>query len=220
MLTTYINYAKFVNSPADVVDWINKHLAAYLKDNPEDQSEIEHIIDYLASDSRPARISRMSYAQAKANAEKWVESLNKKGAEVEEKPEDVGTALDFGDGFKFVKLIGKSAYDREGFLMRHCVAGYFGKDVEIYSLRDEKNQPHCTIEWGNQIKGKGNGSVHPKYVDYVVRFLEHKEMPMRDSDMQNIGYLALSPEEKEFVLSIKNPEVTPKFYKDKFLFIN
>jgi hypothetical protein len=56
--------------------------------------------------------------------------------------------------------------------MSHCVASYYGRDTVIYSLRDSNNNPHCTIEDGNQIKGKGNGSVDPKYIDYVVKFLE------------------------------------------------
>ena len=38
--------------------------------------------------------------------------------------------------------------------MSHCVASYYGRDVEIYSLRDKKNLPHCTLEKDNQIKGE------------------------------------------------------------------
>jgi hypothetical protein len=38
--------------------------------------------------------------------------------------------------------------------MSHCVASYYGRDVEIYSLRDNKNLPHCTVEENKQVKGK------------------------------------------------------------------
>lgn len=60
-----IEYAKFMNCQSDVFNWIEKHLAAYFKDNKPDQTEIEHIIDYLASDKRPKRLNKMSYEQAK-----------------------------------------------------------------------------------------------------------------------------------------------------------
>lgn len=38
--------------------------------------------------------------------------------------------------------------------MSHCVASYYGRNAKIYSLRDSKNKPHCTIEDGQQVKGK------------------------------------------------------------------
>lgn len=168
----YYNYAKHVGCAHDVQTWIKNHLAAHLKTNAEDQTEIEHILDYMASDKRPKRISKMSYEQAKSNTDKWNKTLIKKGSAINEAPEDVETIKDFGDGFKIVRLIGENAYKREGFLMRHCVADYYGRDVEIYSLRDTNNNPHCTMEKDRQIKGKGNGPIHPKYIGYIVAWLE------------------------------------------------
>jgi hypothetical protein len=70
---------------------------------------------------------------------------SKKDTEVRNK--DWSVSLDFKDGFKFVKLKSKPAFEREGKLMSHCVSGYHGREgIEIHSLRDEKNNPHCTIE--------------------------------------------------------------------------
>src|SRR5262249_15447219 len=95
----------------------------------------------------------------------------------------------FKDGFKIVQLVGKNAYEREGYLMRHCVASYHGSSKEIYSLRDQDDMPHCTMEKDQQIKGKGNGNIHPKYVGYVVKFLEHAGMTVGDSEMRHLGYI-------------------------------
>ena len=171
MLNDIIKYAKGMEVKQDVFDWINSHLKAQLeKDGVIGQSEVEHIIDYMASDKRPKRISKMSYAQAEANTEKWNKALIKKGSKIIEIESDVEVIKDFKDGFKIVKLIGKAAYEREGFLMRHCVASYYGSSKEIYSLRDAENQPHCTMEKDQQIKGKGNGSISPKYIKYIVAF--------------------------------------------------
>ena len=44
------------------------------------------------------------------------------------------------------KLNTPDSLTHEGDQMGHCVGGYNGEDTKIYSLRDEKNQPHVTME--------------------------------------------------------------------------
>ena len=188
-LNKYLEYAKFMGCDSDVLDWINTHLKSYLANNKENQTKIEHILDYFASNARPKRISRMSYEQAKSNTKKWNKSLIKRGKNITETDSDIEVVLNFNDGFKFVKLKSQRAYEREGNLMRHCVASYYGRDVNVYSLRDEDNKPHCTIEEDRQIKGKGNGCISPKYIKYVVEFLENLGMSVSDSEMSNLGYI-------------------------------
>ncbi|MFA5396660.1 MAG: PcfJ domain-containing protein, partial [Methanogenium sp.] len=183
-----IAYARHLNANDFVITWIERVIGKYLKKNAVEIEEIEHIIDFLISPAAPRRISRMSYLEARASAERWNKTLQKKGTSINESKTDTQIILDFKDGFKFVKLIGKAAYEREGYFMRHCVASYFDRDLEIFSLRDKQNMPHCTIEKDKQIKGKGNGDISPKYIDYVVRFLEHTGMNVRDSEMAHLGY--------------------------------
>jgi hypothetical protein len=108
--------------------------------------------------------------EKKNKRHKKLQETSSKDIEVE--GTDYEVILDFKDGFKFVKLLSESCYQREGKLMSHCVASYYGRSVEIYSLRDSSNNPHCTIEKDRQIKGKGNGKIDLKYIDYVVKFLE------------------------------------------------
>ena len=76
--------------------------------------------------------------------------------------------------------------------MSSCVASYYGKDVKVYSLRDKFNNPHCTMEKDQQIKGKGNGDIDPKYVGYVVKFLEISEMTVGENEMNHLGYVDIS----------------------------
>lgn len=190
-------------------DWVNHNLRNYIdKSKNEDQGEIEHIIDFFNSDAAPKRLNRMSYDEAKASAEKWLKALQKKGNGIVETDEDIQTFMDFGDGFRFVELKGQAAFQREGNMMGHCVASYYGKsESTIYSLRDTGNNPHCTVEvlknsdQVQQIKGKGNGPIHPKYINYVVQFLEKVGMEVRDSELENLGYTNLSSIEgfQEFV---------------------
>ena len=183
----YLEYAKHIGADEFVEKWVKTTLKNYIEKANPSTEEVEHILDYLVQSGK--KVSKMSYPEAKSNAEKWMKTQIKKGNSIEEKPEDTEIVLDFNDGFKIVKLIGENAYKREGFLMRHCCASYFGKDVEIYSLRDKDNVPHCTMERDRQIKGRGNGDIHPKYVHYVVKFLEHTGMTVGDAEMKHLGYL-------------------------------
>lgn len=189
MTEKYSNYANHINSSEEVRKWIAINLPNYLKNQAENQAEIEHIIDYLSSEKAPKNMHKMAYSEAKSNTEKWNKSLIKKGSKIIELDTDIEIIKDFNDGFKIVKLVGKNAFEREGFLMRHCVASYFNSDTEIYSLRNKNNIPHCTMEKNHQVKGKGNGSIHPKYINYIISFLQEFGMSVGDSEMKNLGYL-------------------------------
>ena len=183
-----LDYAKNIGADARIMDWLKTTFKNYSEKNPVPTEEIEHILDYFVSES--PKISKMSYEEAKNNTEKWNKTLQKKGEHIKETPEDIEIILDFKDGFKMVKLIGKNAFKREGFLMRHCAGSYFDKTDELYSLRDEDNLPHATLSKSSQqIKGKGNGDIHPKYINYVVQFLEYLKIPVRDEEMKHLGYL-------------------------------
>jgi len=70
MINEIIKYAQGVGVEQDVLAWINTHLKPRLEKDKPEQSEVEHIIDYFASDKRPKRIGKMSYEQAKNNTDK------------------------------------------------------------------------------------------------------------------------------------------------------
>jgi len=198
-------YLEQVNKQ-ETKNWINSVLNNYLDKNEENQGEIEHILDYLESDKAPSRLLKMSYLQAKNNAEKWIKSLNKKAINIVENESDIEIIKSYKNGYKIVKLIGKNSYEKEGLLMKHCVATYFDKkDQVIYSLRDENNLPHCTfsvVKNNNtiqQVKGKGNGSINPKYIQFVLDFFKEINYNIRSSELENLGYYQINDDEKEFL---------------------
>ena len=123
MLTKYLNQ---VGSNEEIKNWINTTLKKYITKNPENQSEIEHILDFMQSSEAPKRLQKMSYIQAKTLSEKWTKSLVKKGNHLDDSNEIV-VVKKFRDGLKLVQLIGETAFKREGFLMSHCVASYHDK---------------------------------------------------------------------------------------------
>jgi hypothetical protein len=182
----------------EIKRWITVNLNNYLKKNSEDQGEIEHIIDYLNSDKAPSRLQKMSYDQARSNAEKWTKALAKKGQHIEETENDIHIWETFGE-FKLVQLLTENAYKREGFLMSNCVSSYFNSDDStIFSVRDKNNMPHCTLEIVEsegsiqQIKGKGNGSIDPKYIDVVVKILEFIGLDINVHEFTYLGYHEIS----------------------------
>ena len=209
-MENFLNYARHVNLDDFRINWVKNVIGAKIKKTELSIEEVEHIIDFLASSAAPKRIDKMSYEQAKTSAEKWLKAQIKKGSAIEEKPEDTQTVLDFGDGFRVAKLVGENAYKREGFLMSHCVGGYYGRNVEVYSLRDNKNMPHATMEKNQQIKGKGNGDIHPKYVGYIVKFLEHVGMTVGDAEMAHIGYMNVEEFKSELSSELFNQKYYPR----------
>lgn len=181
----------------EVLDWLSTTLAAELKRKPNKEThELEHLVDYLTSADGPKKLKRMSYSQAMEKANAWTKAQQKKGKNIEDGPKDIEVIHDFLDGNKIVKLLSKAAYQREGFLMSHCVGGYDPKTATVYSYRDAKNQPHATFEVAArigldemyQIKGKGNGPIHPKYINHILVFLNILGIKIRPSEMINLGY--------------------------------
>ena len=162
----------------------------------ESQDEVEHMLDFMFS-NKHKKLEWLSYKLILAKTKKWDIQLQKVSSKDNEVSwTDYEVYMDFDDGFKIVKLVSKKCYEREGKLMSHCVWSYYWRDTTIFSLRDSKNNPHCTIEDGNQIKGKWNGSIDPKYVDYIVKFLEKTGMTVRENEMKNLGYFKLDKIDK------------------------
>lgn len=192
--------------------WVERVVSKALKRKTYALGDLEHCLDYFHSKEVPSKnITSIGVEQAIKKAKKWVEKLNKQAIKNVETEQDIEIVETYNDGFKFVKLLSKDAYQREGKLMSHCVASYYGKNnVAIYSLRDQLNKPHCTIEFLqsgeeiNQIKGKGNGPIHPKYIKMILLFLDKMGSTVRPSEMQYLGYTHLVAETLETYNKLKS----------------
>lgn len=189
-MNKYIQYInEFQESNVKWINFINNTLSIYLKDwNKENQTDIEHILDYIYSNQD--KEFNFNYTHLLNKANKWTKKLIESTVKTNDEEEWATEIIkEFENGFKIVKLVSEESYKREWALMSHCVGSYYWRDVEIYSLRDENNFPHCTIENWNQIKGKGNWKIIPKYIKYVVEFLEYTGMNIRESEMNNLWYI-------------------------------
>lgn len=203
-----IEYAKNLNANSEIVWWLEHTGAAAIKKNLINENDLEHIIDWMCSERALLRLKKMSLIDARKKTNQWVEKNIFKGSKLSECSEDVEEYINFSNGFKFVKLLTKNSFQREGHLMSHCLGGYSPSgELKIYSLRDLKNNPHCTIEVRggkeiNQIKGKGNGNIHPKYINYVLDFLDKMGMKIRPKEMKNLGFYHIDKSHVEFIKKI------------------
>lgn len=220
MIDSIIEYASGLGATEEVLGWCKTTLHAASRKQTISLIDAEHIVDFLISNDAPSRLKRMSFAQAKVSADAWTKKNQKLGKNIIESDKDVEVFLDVGDGTKVVKLLTPNAFKREGFLMRHCVGGMSPANASIYSLRDRSNNPHVTFEVTsdgktiNQVKGKGNGSIHPKYINSTLKFLGQIGLEIRPTDMVNLGYYHVTEAAKsvmrKFVLaSGKGPEFLP-----------
>lgn len=210
MIEQLEEYAAGINSNQEVLGWLKTTGKKAIEKRVATIGDVEHILDFLNSDAAPERLRKMSFVDAKRKAAEWSEANQKKGRGLVDADDDLEVIHDFRDGNKIVRLKTQKAYQREGFLMNHCVGGYnpSESDCLIYSYRDALNMPHATFEVRKedneivQIKGKGNGPIHPKYIHPILAFLKAIGMDIRPSDMKNLGYYHIHKSHTEFLKKI------------------
>lgn len=224
-METLFEYAKSVNSNEEIIQWLTIVAKKALKENNGSVSELEHVIDWMNSSDAPKRLQKMSIKDAKRLSGEWMERNKVKGKNLKDSDDDVKEFMSFEDGSKIVKLLTKRSFEREGYLMSHCLGGYsLRSGYDIYSLRDNKNQPHATFEVAKnnedilQVKGKGNGPIHPKYIHRVLDFLKELGMKIRTSEMANLGYYHIHKDHLDFVRSkIRKPDTLVELGGDFYL---
>ena len=181
---------------------------------------IYHALDYIGQlpEREQNKLYKISYEQMLQKVRDWDAEMLAKSKEANLDATNSGEVIiDFGDGYKFIKLNRtEEAYKYEGDIMGHCVEGYVDNEMSIiYSLRDKNNEPHVTIEvsmhpdYGDdvelidvrgivQIKGKGNEAPIPKYIPYVLAFIEKTGYAVYE-DGENIGWkrVRIFPDDEE-----------------------
>ena len=204
-MTRLIEYANSMSASQEILDWLNTTAKKAQTSLSASDTDVEHILDWLVqSDKKKCR--KLSFKDAKRLADEWSKQQQNVKLEVENE-NDAINFIDFKDGYIFKQLLTKKAFKNEGSIMSHCLGGFNpdNKDSKIFSLRDHKNKAHCTIEVRIknkeilQIKGKGNGSIHPNYINYVLEFFDKLDFNIRKEEMKNLGYYWIHDEHEEFV---------------------
>jgi len=110
---------------------------------------IDNVLEFLENHPIYLNNKRIGFENMEQLHNKWIASLNKN---VSNEEGEVELCYSFDNGTKIVKLIDEKSYQREGYLMQHCVAAYANrKEIEIYSIRTADNKPFITVEVKNSM---------------------------------------------------------------------
>ena len=106
--------------------------------------------------------------------------------------------MDLPNNMSAYQLLTPEALDFESEYMGHCVgrgsydAGVADGSIKIYSIRDERGEPHATLEVrGNevyQVKGKQNKAPIRKYIPAIKHFIESQKLDVL-YDLKNLGLI-------------------------------
>ena len=117
-------------------------------------------------------------------------------------------------GWMIVKLTEENDFEIEADIMGHCLAtnNYFYQYekgyIEIYSLRDESNQPHVTIEIVlpdkvKQIQGKGEKRPKDDYLKLVQQWIYQGKYYSNDSSHDHELHFRTGSDENSALESIQ-----------------
>ena len=156
--------------------------------------------DYLKTSNEYA-----TFEMALNAARDWHEHLSENLAKLNKSKDVLKKSLvgavyvmDLVDGMSVYQLTTPKALDFESEYMGHCVGkGGYDKavkdgSIKIYSIRDERGEPYCTIKVrGNdimQIKGKRNKAPMRKYVPAIKMFIKQTNFKLKH-DLRNLGLI-------------------------------
>jgi hypothetical protein len=158
--------------------------------------ELQHICDWLVAahlrneawlsrvnnDGVPLKLAKFgTVGQIIDEANKAMAKRRGDGSGIDSES-GIEMVFDCGDGWSVVQLTTSEALRHEGQTMGHCVGqggydqGLASGNIQIYSLRDQLQKSHVTIEIEidaysrcvNQIKGKGNAVPKADYIRKLV----------------------------------------------------
>jgi len=165
------------------------------------RDDLIHVVDFFSSPEAPRHIDRISVPEAIRQANLWTEKLSKKKVDKNIARKGERLIKKYPDGFTWKELVSDEALDLEGVQMQHCVGSYAERvhrgEAIIWSLRDSKNLPHCTIQLSHgtkeviQIKGKQNSAVIEKYHSYVQDLLKTTldKFDVDAHELRNVGLI-------------------------------
>ena len=144
-----------------------------------------HQVSDWVSNTAPELYSYDLYT-ARAASDEWHAQCKLAGSgENYEKTHPANIIAKLSNGWTIQYISSEHDLEVEGNRMGHCAASYWDSvrthQSQIYSLRDLKNEPHVTIEFGvypsmktrmvRQIQGKGNAEPIAEYKELIREWL-------------------------------------------------
>lgn len=159
--------------------WIGREVSRN-KDLVDRIADFQFVVDW-AKKEKPDIFS-LSFEEAYRLSDEWHKNIKfvLKNRIFEDDKDESRIIYRCNDGKHFFLLLKASDLDSEGNIMRNCVGSYKNKVSAgrslIISLRDNKNQPHVTIEVDvqtstvTQVRGKANAVPTEEYMKLITEF--------------------------------------------------
>lgn len=189
LINNYENVFKITRPREDYPEYINNAIGS---DDPPyaidwyDSEVWYHWLDYLNTLLPTKDLTRLSVDGLKLAVEKWEKSFHSKKKNLLGNTKKI---LDYGE-YTWYQLLDATALEYESDKMNHCVSSYSNKvklgESKIYSLRDNKQIPHVTVEvFKNtliQIKGNSNKQIKNIYKSAVLDLIEKIKPELKKID--------------------------------------
>ncbi|MBS1038073.1 hypothetical protein [Gluconobacter cerinus] len=161
-------------------EWVRKHLENEGQKNQyPDHETIINTRDWLRvlePDSELYSIvDRISWENIQICQTKWHETHSFQSKQLKEGVGDISPVIDLENGLKWVKLESPESKHREN---RNMNIHINAKTIP-FSLRDDKNQPHVTVEFDNEkkkferIMSEGSWGLHKKYYEDILKLYKY-----------------------------------------------
>ncbi len=182
-------------------EWAHKRIVQHTTRGGELlDSDIETVTEWLWSlpDNRPkmpGKLYKITWEQAVIASRKWSEHEHNKGR-VHGDPYAITLVLECKDGYRWVEVMTPAGLDYEGAMMKNCIwKGDYdnGNRGIIFSLRNARNIPCCTVEWRswestvNQIRSRHNSHPPQKYISYIKQLFNYLQ-PVGGNGLYNSGH--------------------------------
>lgn len=155
--------------------------------------EAQHIREYLSS-GQAGDFLAMSVPDVISRTRRWSLRSQRKATENDDL-QGIKPVLEYPTGYKWVIVMSPASLSRENMLMGHGMASSYGHGlIDIYSLRDDQNQPLVTIEANKkhqsivQIKGGQNCRILREFPfrEPIFEFINFVAFDIKNHDIEGI----------------------------------
>ncbi len=155
--------------------------------------EAQQILDYLCN-GHEGDLSALSVSEVISRTRLWSLRRQRKASDTEDL-QGIKPVLEYPTGYKWVTVISPASLFRENKLMEHGIASSYGKGlIDVYSLRDDQNQPQVTIEVNKnynsivQIKGRGNSRILREFSfrEHIFDFINFSMFAVNNHDVEGM----------------------------------
>jgi hypothetical protein len=191
----------YVFQPTEELNDLLNHIAHYLSGATDDAKNSQSNDTKVFAQRELAAFSKAENLQTLAK--KSQEFFQRGSRGVGHDTQGMDKIFDAGDGYTWYKLVSLDAFRKEGKVLQNCIGSHYtpSKLEEISQaivvMKTSENESvvamriHVPTHTVHEAKGKNNQPPVEKYMEGVVRLIQHMKLTLIDSaiyDMKRAGY--------------------------------